>query len=62
MSNLNELKQALKETLEENGSLSKIKAMLRAEIFQAIETDEKPKPQINKETFLLNQLIFEYLR
>ena len=35
-SNINELKEVLKETLEERGVLSSIKAKIRAEIFNSL--------------------------
>jgi len=40
MSNIQELKDVLKETLEERGVLSEIKSRIRAEIFNAL--NEKP--------------------
>lgn len=62
MTNINELKQALKDTLEERGELSKVRAMMRAAIFEAIETDDKPKPKLSDENLLINELIREYMK
>lgn len=62
MTNVNELKDALKETLEEKGELNKIRAMMRAAIFEAIETDDKPKPKLTDENLIINELIREYMR
>ena len=62
MTNVNELKEALKETLQERGELNKIKAMMRAAIFEAIETDDKPKPKLSDENLIINELIREYLK
>jgi lisH domain-containing protein FOPNL len=62
MTNVNELKEALKETLEEKGELNKIRAMMRAAIFDAIETDDKPKPRLSDENLLINEMIREYLK
>jgi lisH domain-containing protein FOPNL len=62
MTNVNELKEALKDTLQERGELSKIKAMMRAAIFEAIETDDKPKPKLSDENLIINELIREYLK
>ena len=62
MANVNELKSALKETLEEQGILNEIRARLRASIFSVIETDDKPKPKISDENLLINELIREYLK
>lgn len=61
MTNVNELKDALKETLEENGTISKIRAMMRESIFNAIESHEKPKPKLSDENLLINELIREYM-
>jgi lisH domain-containing protein FOPNL len=62
MSNINELKDALKETLESRGKLNEIRAMLRSSIFEAIETDDKPKPKLTDENLIINELIREYLK
>ncbi len=62
MSNINELKQALKDTLETRGVLNEIRAMMRANIFQAIETDDKPKPRLSDENLIINELIREYMK
>ncbi len=62
MTNVNELKEALKETLEERGELNKIKAMMRSAIFEAIETDDKPKPKLSDENLIINELIRDYLK
>ena len=62
MSNVNELKNALKESLEDKGILGQVRAMMRSAIYEVIETDEKPKPKIPDENLLINELIIEYLR
>jgi lisH domain-containing protein FOPNL len=62
MSNINELKQALRDTLDERGELNKIRAMLRTSIFNAIETDDKPKPKLSDENLIINELIRDYLK
>ena len=49
MTNVNELKDALKETLEERGVLNQIRALMRQSIFEAIESDDKPKPKLTDE-------------
>lgn len=61
MANLNDLKNAIKEILEENGSLNKIRAEIRENIYKAIETDESPKPKIPEENLIINELFREYL-
>ena len=61
MTSVEELKNALKETLEQRGILNQIKAMMRKEIFDSIEKDDNPKPQLNKENLIINELIKDYL-
>ena len=61
MTSVEELKNALKETLEQRGVLNKIKALMRQEIYEAIENDDNPKPQLSKENMIINELIKEYL-
>ena len=62
MTNVNELKDALKETLEERGVLNQIRALMRQSIFEAIESsDDKPKPKLTDENLIINELIREYL-
>jgi lisH domain-containing protein FOPNL len=62
MTNVNELKEALKMTLEEDGKLNQVRAMIRSCIFNAIETDDKPKPKLSDENLIINELIREYLK
>ena len=61
MTSVEELKNALKETLEQKGVLNQIKAMMRKEIYDSIENDDNPKPQLSKENLIINELIKEYL-
>lgn len=60
MTDVNELKSAIKEILLSNGSLNKIRAEIREEIYKAIEEDSNPKPKIPEENLLINELIREY--
>jgi len=62
MSNVNELKDALKESLEEKGILGQVRAMMRSAIYEVIETDDKPKPKLSDENLLINELILEYMK
>jgi lisH domain-containing protein FOPNL len=62
MSNINELKNALRESLEEKGVLGNVRALLREAIYDVIETDEKPKPRLSNENLLINELILEYMK
>lgn len=61
MTSVEELKNALKETLEQRGVLNQIKAIMRQEIYEAIENDDNPKPKLTKENLIINELIKEYL-
>ena len=61
MTTVEELKNALKETLEQKGVLNEIRAKMRQSIFEAIEIDDKPQPNLSNENLILNYLIKEYL-
>ena len=61
MTSVEELKNALKETLEQRGVLNQIKAIMRQEIYESIENDDNPKPQLTRENLIINELIKEYL-
>ena len=61
MATVNELKDVLKETLEERGVLSKIRAKIRAEIFSTLNDQPSEKPQLSNENIIINELIREYL-
>jgi len=62
MTNINELKDALKDTLEEKGVLNEIRAMMRSAIYSSLENDDKKKPNLTDENLLINELIKEYMR
>ena len=61
MTTVEELKNALKETLEQNGVLNEIRAKMRESIFKAIESDDKPQPKLSPDSLIINALIKEYL-
>ena len=62
MASLEDLKNVLRETLEQKGTMNKIKAEIRAEIFTALDADAtKGKPALPQENVLINELIREYL-
>ena len=61
MTTVEELKNALKETLEQKGVLNEIRARMRQSIFEAIESDDKPQPKLSNENLIINTLIKEYL-
>lgn len=61
MATLDELKSALRETLESRGVLNQLKAQIRSEIFAALDDSEVPKPHLSDENLLINELIRDYL-
>ena len=62
MASLEDLKNVLRETLEQKGVMNKIKAEVRAEIFTALDADNtQGKPQLPQENIMINELIREYL-
>eukprot|EP00747_Dinoflagellata_sp_TGD_P168720 gnl/TRDRNA2_/TRDRNA2_195799_c0_seq1.p1 gnl/TRDRNA2_/TRDRNA2_195799_c0~~gnl/TRDRNA2_/TRDRNA2_195799_c0_seq1.p1 ORF type:complete len:199 (+),score=43.41 gnl/TRDRNA2_/TRDRNA2_195799_c0_seq1:63-599(+) len=58
---LDELKEALVETLENRGVLGQVKAKVRAEIFAALDDEQVKRPELPKENVVINELIREYL-
>ena len=62
MHSIEELKSNLKETLINEGILNKIKAEMRQEIFNFIDNDDNPKPNLTKENIIINELIKEYFK
>lgn len=61
MSNINELKSAIKDILQSNGTLDKIKSEIRQNIYFAIENKNTSKPKLPNENILINELIREYM-
>ncbi|KAJ9516087.1 hypothetical protein QJQ45_024510 [Haematococcus lacustris] len=64
MSSVTELKDALKSSLDRNGSLRELQAQLRAAIFKSLsDADPVPssKPGPSDENLVCNELIREYL-
>ena len=61
MNSIEELKSSLKETLIKEGILNKIKAEMRKGIYDIIDRDNNPKPNLTKENYIINLLIKEYL-
>ena len=51
----------VKETLENRGALTQIKARIRAEVFNALNDQTEPRPKLSNENVLINELIREYL-
>ena len=61
MASINELKEVLKETLEDRGVLQEVKARIRAEIFNTLNEKPTKKPELSNENLIINELIREYL-
>lgn len=61
MSNIDDLKDVLKQTLEDRGVLSEIRAKIRSEIFNTLNDKPKSKPELSNENLIINELIREYL-
>ena len=61
MTSIEELKNALKETLEQKGVLNQIRGIMRQSIFEAIQSDDNPQKNLFNEDLIINELIKEYL-
>ena len=61
MASIDELKDVLKETLEERGVLSELRAKIRAEIFNSLNDKASQKVPLSNENLIVNELIKEYM-
>ncbi|XP_045214924.2 centrosomal protein 20-like [Mercenaria mercenaria] len=61
MSSTHELKDVIKDTLENRGVLGQIKARIRAEVFKSLDDQNDSKPPLSNENMIINELIREYL-
>ncbi|KAL3876304.1 hypothetical protein ACJMK2_034167 [Sinanodonta woodiana] len=61
MASTQELKDVVKECLENRGILGQIKAKIRAEVFNALDDNTEVKPPLNNENMIINEIIREYL-
>lgn len=61
MASIDDLKNVLKETLDNRGALNQIRARIRAEVFSALDDQTDPKPVLSNENMFINELIREYL-
>lgn len=61
MASIDELKGALKEALEHRGVLDELRAAVRSEVFRTLDEGEVTRPRPEGDTWLLNELIREYL-
>ncbi|XP_074648469.1 centrosomal protein 20-like [Tubulanus polymorphus] len=58
---IQELKEVVKETLENRGVMGQLKARIRAEVFNALDDHTESRPPLSNENMLINELIREYL-
>nr|XP_032817140.1 lisH domain-containing protein FOPNL [Petromyzon marinus] len=61
MATVEELRSAVRESLERRGVLAATRARLRAEVFTSLAEPETARPPLPHENLLLNELIHEYL-
>lgn len=61
MASIDDLKNVLKETLDNRGALNQIRARIRAEVFSALDDQTDMKPVLSNENMFINELIREYL-
>ena len=61
MATINELKDVLKEHLEEKGVLDQLRSSLRSEIFKTLNDQNQQVPRPSNENYIINELIKEYL-
>ena len=61
MASLDDLKNVLRETLEQKGVLNDVKAKIRAEVFTALDSEAQGKPPLSNENMIINEMIREYL-
>ena len=61
MASLEDLKNVLRETLEQKGVLNDVKAKIRAEVFTALDSEAQGKPPLSNENMIINEMIREYL-
>lgn len=61
MASIEDVKNVLKETLDNRGVLNQIRARIRAEVFSALDDETDSKPILSNENMFINELIREYL-
>eukprot|EP00127_Corallochytrium_limacisporum_P004580 Clim_evm20s168 gene=Clim_evmTU20s168 len=57
-----DLKKALLNALESRGTAAEIRSRVRAELFASLDNEAPEPPMIPEETFVINELIMEYLQ
>ncbi len=61
MATINELKEVLKEHLEDKGVLNQLRTSLRSEIFKTLNDQNQEAPRPSNENYIINELVKEYL-
>ena len=61
MATINEMKEVLKEHLEQNGTLNEVRAKMRSEIFNTLNNKKKSAGTPSNNNLIVNELIREYL-
>eukprot|EP00879_Flechtneria_rotunda_P013372 GHRR01013962.1.p1 GENE.GHRR01013962.1~~GHRR01013962.1.p1 ORF type:complete len:150 (+),score=47.45 GHRR01013962.1:1036-1485(+) len=62
MGTVGELKDAVKQTLEQKGLLPPLQAHLRSQIYQVVlQAEDEQRPEPSNENLIINELIREYL-
>mmetsp|Transcript_28621 Transcript_28621/g.92442 ORF Transcript_28621/g.92442 Transcript_28621/m.92442 type:complete len:154 (-) Transcript_28621:195-656(-) len=56
-----QLRDALRDTLEAKGVLRDVRARMQAEVFASVNEPDDVRPALNNDKLLLNELICEYL-
>uniref|UniRef100_A0A1X7VJW2 Centrosomal protein 20 n=1 Tax=Amphimedon queenslandica TaxID=400682 RepID=A0A1X7VJW2_AMPQE len=57
-----DLKKIIKETLRARGTWNEIKSHLTSEVVEVLDEKEHTKPKLNRENYVINELIQEYLQ
>eukprot|EP01086_Lenisia_limosa_P003210 TRINITY_DN17514_c0_g1_i1.p1 TRINITY_DN17514_c0_g1~~TRINITY_DN17514_c0_g1_i1.p1 ORF type:complete len:141 (-),score=25.14 TRINITY_DN17514_c0_g1_i1:14-436(-) len=61
MASMEDLKQALRDNLDQRGVLDSMRAQIRSEIFNSLDEQDTKRPALSHEVVLLNELVLEYL-
>lgn len=61
MASLDELREALVESLETKGVMGELRARIHKEIFEALDDAEVARPRPPRDNVIINELIREYL-
>jgi lisH domain-containing protein FOPNL len=59
---VDELRAGLTDMMEQSGSLGRLRARVRAEVFSSLEARDPVHPPLSSANFLINELIRDYFR